>query len=102
MPDPIRTTEAPADRLGRIAAAMSDALEAHPENVDADVDAIVFLTDVDDNACMSALLGYDSDEEAIVDGLMHLKAVLRTSGRTLEVIGIPNDASALDDDELDT
>lgn len=90
--NPIRTNE-PGDRLGRTAAAMTDAAELHPEYHDGD-QAIVML--VGDKAALCHLNGYDDDVDAMVDMFMHLRAIARANGKDIEYIGIPDDTSGLD------
>lgn len=91
---PTRSTE-PTDRLGRIAAAMTDALEAHPEHLDGD-QVIVILNSAAEGRCVTHLHGYSDDTEAVADMFVHLRAIVRASGRDLEFIGIPDDASGLE------
>jgi hypothetical protein len=91
-PRPIRTTE-PHDRLTRICAAMTDALDAHPESDDT-VRCAVFLDDGKRGGIQ--LHGYDDDIAAFVDIFLHLRAILRANGKDLDFIGIPDDASGLD------
>lgn len=89
---PTRITE-PNDRLSRLAAAMTDALEAHPEY--GGERAIVMLDSQVERRYMTHLSGYDDETEAVVDLFLHLRAMMRATGRDLDLIGIPNDASGL-------
>lgn len=91
MSEPKRTTE-PHDRLTRLAAAMTDALDVIP-GTDG-VRAIVMLRE--GNRAAAQLHGYDDDVEAIADVFEHLRAVFRANGRDLEVVMVPDDASGLD------
>lgn len=79
MVDERRSSE-PHDRLTRICAEMTYALEQHPEYSD-DVKAIVMLQDNDRGGLQ--LHGYDDDTEALVDLFMHLKAIFASQGKTL-------------------
>lgn len=95
MKKPERTTE-PADRLGRLAAAMTDALEAHPEY--RGDQAVVFLSSDFDKRAVSHLSGYENDLDAMVDVFVHMQAVFRANGRDIDFIGVPDDLSGLDPD----
>lgn len=90
---PTRTTE-PADRLSRIAAAMTDAAETHAEHTDDDK-AVVML--VDGHNAVAHLFGYSDDVDAMVDMFVHLRAIARANGRDIEFIGVPNDVSGIGD-----
>jgi hypothetical protein len=74
-----RTTE-PHDRLTRLCAAMTDTLDAHPEMGD-DVQCMVFLQDGESGGLQ--LHGYDDDTQAIIDLVMHLRAIFRSNGKEL-------------------
>jgi hypothetical protein len=75
-----RTVE-PHDRLTRLCAAMTDALDAHPER--GDEKCIVFLDSKTDMRGGLQLHGYDDDMEAMTDLFMHLRAIFRANGRDL-------------------
>lgn len=92
-PRPRRNTE-PVDRLGRLAEAMSDALQAHPESTEGDK-AVVMLVAADGQALVH-LIGYDSDTDAVIDMFVHLRAVMRANGKDLDLVVIPDDPSGLD------
>lgn len=83
MSDPIRTAT-PQDRLTRLCAAMTDALEAHPEH--GSEKCAVFLRD--GNRMGLVLHGYDDDREAIVDLFGHLRAIFRANGQDLHVVPV--------------
>jgi hypothetical protein len=74
-----RTEGEPYDRLTRLCAAMTDALEANPER--GDEKCIVFLQDGQRGGLQ--LHGYDDEGEAIVDLFVHLRAILRANGQEL-------------------
>ena len=93
MHDVRRTTE-PHDRLTRICDAMTKQFDLHPEKLPGDR-AIVFLDSQDDKRGGINIHGYDDDLEAIVDLFMHLRAMFRATGRDLELVGIPDDASGI-------
>lgn len=86
-----RTTE-PHDRLTRICAAMTDALESHPEARGTEKCAI-FLDD--DGRGGLILHGWDDDTDALVHLFMHFRAIMRANGKDLEFIGIPDDANGM-------
>ena len=75
----------PADRLGRIAAAMLKAAEEHPEAREADR-AIIMLDSGDRG--MIAHGGYDEDEGdvAFVNLLGHVDALAQANGMRLDFI----------------
>lgn len=74
-----RRTEEPHDRLTRLCAAMTDALDAHPEH--GDEKCIVFLQDGKRGGLQ--LHGYEDDTDAMVDLFLHLKALFEANGKTL-------------------
>lgn len=69
----------PHDRLTRLCAAMTDALDSHPER--GEEKAIVFLQDGERGGLQ--LHGYDDDTDAMVDLFVHLKALFEANGKTL-------------------
>lgn len=75
-------SEEPTDRLTRLCAAMTDALDAHPER--GDEKCIVFLQD-DEHGGLQ-LHGYDDDTDAMVDLFMHLKAIFRANGKDIDFV----------------
>ena len=77
-----RTEGRPHDRLTRLAAAMTDALETDPEYQDGDK-AIVMLDDGTRGGIV--LHGYDDDVQAMTDLLCHLKAIFEANGKRLEL-----------------
>jgi hypothetical protein len=82
-----RVGEAPTDRLGRIAAAMLEAAEAHPEYRDGDR-VIVMLDDDVEKRGMLAHGGYGEDEgaDAFVNLLGHVDAIAQGNGVRLDFI----------------
>lgn len=78
---PTRTEGHPHDRLTRLCAAMTDALDAHPER--GDEKCIVFLQSEHDQRGGLQLHGYHDDTEAIADLLMHLRAIFQANGKQL-------------------
>lgn len=79
MSDVHRSEGEPHDRLTRIGNRIGLQLEHDPEHVEGDR-CVIFLSDGE-----RAVFGYDSDNEAIVDMLMHLKAVFAANGKTLVI-----------------
>lgn len=88
MADEVRTTE-PHDRLTRLCAAMTDALDAHPEH--GGEKCIVFLQDGKQGGLQ--LHGYEDDMEAMADLFMHLKALFAANGKTLMFAPMPHNQS---------
>lgn len=82
MADEKRTTE-PHDRLTRLCAVMTEALEADPEH-GPDIKCIVFL----DNGQRGGLqlYNYEDDTDAIVDLMLHLRAIFRSNGKDLMLV----------------
>jgi hypothetical protein len=80
----------PHDRLTRLCAAMTEAMEAHPES-QGDEKCIVLLHDDEDSGIQ--MHGYEDDVEAIADLLIHLRAIFRANGKDLTIVpllGGPN------------
>lgn len=71
---------------------MTDALEAHPEYQEGDK-AVLMLDDGHHGGIV--LHGYESDTDAMVDMLVHLRAIFRANGKDLDVIGIPDSPAGL-------
>ena len=81
-------SHAPHDRLTRICDAMTTALEAHPEYRDGDR-AIVLLDG--DGMGGIVLHGYDDTTEAIADLLVHIRALMRSVGKEMDVAFLGDD-----------
>ena len=79
--DVTRTEGEPHDRLTRLCAAMTTALEGHPER--GDEKCIVFLQSEADHRGGLQLHGYDDDNEALADLFLHLRAMFRAQGKEL-------------------
>lgn len=81
----VTRSDIPRDRLGRIASQMLEALERHPEASGSER-AIVMLFDSKD--ALTALTGYDEDPDltASVDLFMHLSALFKAQGKTLQLL----------------
>lgn len=82
-------SEEPSERLTRLCAAMTDALDAHPER--GDEKCIVFLQDSGPGGSGRggiALHGYDDDADAMVDLLVHLRSIFRANGKELHVVSV--------------
>lgn len=82
---PVRTEDTPHDRLTRICATMTDAMDAHPETRPEDK-AIVFLDDGQRGGIQ--LHGYNDEGDALTDLLIHLTALFEANGQTLRIIPI--------------
>lgn len=80
MADEIRSDK-PTDRLTRLCAAMNDALDAHPER--GEEKSIVFLQDGKVGGLQ--LHGYEDDLDALVDLLLHIRAIFRSNGKEFAV-----------------
>jgi len=88
MPDDAVTrTHAPTDRLTRLAAAATDAFDAHPERDTGDR-CMVFVASEKDQRNGLVIHGYDKDSDAIVDLLIHLRAIFRANGKDLHVVPV--------------
>ena len=88
-----RTEGEPHDRLTRICDRMTATFDMHPELHPSDK-CMVFLDDGERGGLV--LHGYDDDTEAMVNLLMHLRAMFRANGKDLEIITLPNDVGGLD------
>jgi hypothetical protein len=86
-----RRSRRPIDRLTRLCDAMTDALEAHPE-CDDTVRGVVMLQAGERGWIVT--YGYDDtgdDTEAMVDQIIHLKAIFEANGKTLMVMPLGRD-----------
>jgi hypothetical protein len=83
MTNPRRTEGQPHDRLTRLCDAMTGTLEQQAEYT-ADVKAVIMLDDGQRGGIV--LHGYDDDTQAMVDLLMHLKAIFEANGKTLMIM----------------
>ena len=72
---------------------MTVVFDNHPEHRDGDK-CMVFLDDGERGGIV--MDGYDNDHEAIVNLILHLRAMFKANGQNLEIIAIPNDTGALD------
>lgn len=81
---PIKSDE-PQDRLTRIGSTMLASFNAHDEKRHADR-AIVFLKDETKGGI--ALAGYDDDKEALMDLMVHLRAMFCTHGLDLHFVPV--------------
>jgi hypothetical protein len=85
---PITRSEEPEDRLGRIGAAMIQALEDHPETDDA-VRAIILIDNPQARRGTSAAVGWADDEELLAALLAHAEAIARSHDIPFAVGEIP-------------
>ena len=81
-----RTPE-PEERLTRLCAAMTEALDAHPER--GDEKCIVFLQSAADERGGIQLHGYDDSTEAMADLFLHMQAIFRSQGQDLQFMPMP-------------
>jgi hypothetical protein len=77
----------PTDRLTRLADAATAALDAHPEHDDGDR-CMVFISSEKDQCNGLVLHGYKNDSAAVVDLLVHLRAIFRANGKDLHVVPV--------------
>ena len=82
-----RRSDEPQERLTRLCAAMTDALDAHPECGDAK--CIVFLESESEGRGGIQLHGYEDDSEAMQDLFWHVKAIFRSQGKDLHFAPMP-------------
>lgn len=83
MSDDVRVSNTPIDRLTGLCARMTEVLE-EPGNED--VKAIVFLQDGEHGGIQTE--GYDNQMDAMVDLFVHLRAMLRSVGKDVTIIGL--------------
>lgn len=83
-----RHTREPHDRLTRICDQMTKTFDMHPEHRSTDK-CIVFLGD----DAMGGLVihGYNDENEAMVDLLMHLRAIFAANGKVMDLIFMNDD-----------
>jgi hypothetical protein len=79
------TSDTPQDRLTHICDSMITAFKQHPEKRAPDR-VIVFLKDETKGGI--ALAGYDDDADAIMDMLVHLRAIFRARGQDLHFVPV--------------
>jgi len=82
---PTTMSDTPQDRLTRIGNTMLAAFNEHGEKLGADR-AIVFLKDATKGGI--ALAGYDDDKDAIMDLVVHLRAMFRAHGQDLHFVPV--------------
>lgn len=74
----------PHDRLTRLCDVMIDALDINPER--GEEKCIIFLQDGKNGGLV--LHGYKDDHEALVDLILHMKAIFNANGQDLQIISI--------------
>jgi hypothetical protein len=83
------TEGTPVDRLGRIAAAMTDAMPVHPE-ASGHERVIVVLTDPEARDCMTHSCGYEQGTEGVLDSISdlynHLRALCAAIGMDVQIL----------------
>jgi len=80
----VKRTQEPHDRLTRLCAVMTAALDASPER--GEEKCIIFLSDSTGSGI--TLHGYDDDAEPMVDLLFHLRAIFKANGKELTFVPI--------------
>jgi hypothetical protein len=85
MTKPPTKSDAPQDRLTRIGNTMLTAFNGHDEKCAAD-QAIVFLKDETKGGI--ALAGYADDKDALLDLVVHLRAMFRAHGLDLHFVPV--------------
>lgn len=78
-------SDTPQDRLTRIGDTLLTAFNDHDEKLPADR-AIVFLNDATKGGI--AIAGYDDDKDAILDLVVHLRAMFRAYGHDLHFVPV--------------
>lgn len=76
-------SDKPMDRLTRICEAMTDVFDAHPEHRETDK-CIVFLDDGKRGGI--EIHGYEDHQDAMVDLLLHLKAMFQAGGKNFDIM----------------
>ena len=85
------STGEPHDRLTRLANEVLETLESHPE-YEKGVQAIVFI-DLEGRGGVG-FHGYEDQRDALVNLIMHLRAIFESIGKRMEIHPInPNDPS---------
>lgn len=69
----------PHNRLTRMCDAMATTLDEHPENPEKNVKAIILVNDEENNGIV--MHGYDEAGDAMVDLLLHMKAIFAANGK---------------------
>lgn len=87
-----RLSDEPVDKLTRLTAVMTSALEADPEYND-NVRAIIMLDDGKRGGIQ--LHGYEDATAGIADLLAHLRAIFRANGKRMDIV-------FMDEDGMDT
>jgi hypothetical protein len=85
MTKPPTKSDRPQDRLTRICDGMIATFNKHVENREGDR-AIVFL--VDEHKGGIGIAGYDDDKDALVDLIVHLRAIFRARGQDLHFVPV--------------
>ena len=91
MSDKVRASGEPFDRLTRLCAVMSDALEEALEAEETPkgagpVRTIVFLED--DKKAGIQIFGYDDSISAMAALFSHMKAIFEAEGKSLDFVGV--------------
>lgn len=84
----------PMDRLTRLGDVMLRAFDAAPARQEKDR-CIAFVSD--EHSSGIGIYGYDDDREAIGDLLLHLTAIFKANGLSLDIVGVPESPEGIDD-----
>jgi len=90
QPNDVRRDDKPHDRLTRICDSMTKTFDLHPEHRKGDK-CIVFLDA--DNTGGIVLHGYEDDTEAMVNLLMHLKAMFAANEKQMDIMFLNDDGT---------
>lgn len=82
----VKRTTTPTERLTRLCDAMTTALEAHPEYQSDQ--CMIFMSSEADKRYGLVIHGYEDDKKAIVDLLMHLRAMFKANGMEMHLVPI--------------
>ena len=85
MKDTTTKSDTPPDRLTRVCDTMLETFNQHGEKREADR-AIVFL--VGEGKGGIGIAGYDDDKDALVDLMIHLRAIFRAQGQELHFLPV--------------
>jgi hypothetical protein len=81
-----RRSDEPGSRATRLCAAMTEALEAHPEYGD-DVKGAIFRRVGEQGGLV--LHAYEDDGDAVMDVVQHLQAIFEANGGDLSIMVVP-------------
>lgn len=88
--DPPRAHTTPTDRLTRICDQMTTTFDLHPETQTGDRCMVFLDSDVDRMGGL-VLHGYEDQRDALVNLLMHIRAMFRSMGKELDFMFLDED-----------